>query len=169
MKYLIKLNIEKLALFDTIFPITRILTVQIKPNCTFRLLLLVLNSPENFMKIGDVVGFGINGLKRELFFTLNGFKLEETFHLKETLHFHPLFAFKGDGTELELNYGREPFVYLLNIDNVVDAWLGAHLFQRKMFLNFFLNHPLAKRPHWITRWIHACTPKYLKLNSGRLP
>ena len=43
---------------------------------------------------------------------------------------------KGDGTELELNYGREPFVYLLNIDNVVDAWLGAHLFQRKMFLNF---------------------------------
>ena len=88
-----------------------------------------------FLKIGDVVGFGINGHKQELYFTLNGSKLETTFQLKESKYYHPHLSFKGDGSELELNYGREPFVYLLDIHNVIDAWLGANMFQRKMFLD----------------------------------
>ena len=64
-----------------------------------------------FMRAGSVVGWGIIGAKKELYFTVNGFKLAKTFDITEAEYLHPLLAFKGEGAELDLNYGLEPFIY----------------------------------------------------------
>lgn len=64
-----------------------------------------------FMKVGTVVGWGITGVTKELYFTVNGFKLAKTFDIAGADYLHPLLAFKGEGAELDLNYGLEPFIY----------------------------------------------------------
>ena len=72
------------------------------------------SSGGDYLKVGDTVGFGIDGNKRELFWTINDTKLEAAFILKDSSHFHPHIAFKGDGGQLELNLGKEPFLYKKN-------------------------------------------------------
>ena len=66
------------------------------------------------MKINDVVGCGVDEKKEEIFFTVNGEKLEPKFN--ERLGFFrvkwfPIIGFKGEGSEVEINFGRKPFVY----------------------------------------------------------
>ena len=63
------------------------------------------------LKIGDTVGWGIDGHKRQIFWTINGCKLEKSVALKHSTRFHPVIAFKGDDGQLELNFGKQPFVY----------------------------------------------------------
>ena len=65
----------------------------------------------DFLKVGDTVGWGIDGVKSELYFTVNGSRLDTYYDIKGLEKFHPHIALKGDGAQLELNYGREPFVY----------------------------------------------------------
>ena len=55
---------------------------------------LISSSGGDYLKVGDIVGFGIDGNKRELFWKINGIKLEAAFILKDSSHFHPHIAFK---------------------------------------------------------------------------
>ena len=66
------------------------------------------------LKINDVVGCGIDEKKEEIFFTVNGEKLEPRFN--ERLGFFrvrwfPIIGFKEEGSEVEINFGGNPFVY----------------------------------------------------------
>jgi hypothetical protein len=63
------------------------------------------------LKVNDVIGCGVDISRRCLFFTINGDKLEKNIDVDLKRMWFPIIALKGDGSELEVNFGRKPFVY----------------------------------------------------------
>jgi hypothetical protein len=61
------------------------------------------------LKVNDVVGCGLDD--KEIFFTLNGEKLEVVFEDVSNVTKYPIIAFKGDGSEVEVNLGEKQFAY----------------------------------------------------------
>ena len=66
------------------------------------------------LKVNDVVGCGLDVPKGIIFFTVNGEKLDVTFTFDKDDVWFPNLGFRGEGTEIELNFGlSKPFVYNL--------------------------------------------------------
>ena len=61
------------------------------------------------LKVNDIVGCGLDD--EEIFFTLNGEKLEVVFEDVSNVAKYPIISMKGDGSEVEVNLGDKQFAY----------------------------------------------------------
>ncbi len=60
---------------------------------------------------GDTVGMGINFIKHELFYTINGSFYPKIVQLKKLMEYFPTVSLDGPATELQVNFGRSPFKF----------------------------------------------------------
>src|SRR3990167_6222641 len=65
----------------------------------------------NSFKEGDVIGIGVNLLKKELFFTVNGAFINKIVQLSSLNKYYPTVSFNSMFVKLRMNFGTEPFYF----------------------------------------------------------